>query len=214
VGLPVAEEGDVLHLAVHHPAFPDVPEPTRVTATFLALDWLLGEDGVERWIGAVEIVLRQPPESVPATALPAMVTQLAAERRQPRWAVLSGTSPDGLPVVGTVRVPLKPVDYPLFDLHIGVALPYASADDDGLPVDPSLGAMCDLEDVLVARLGASAVLVGHESCGGTRLLHFYADSEDTVPAQVDAMCQAWSDGTVNVYADLDGGWEQIEHLRL
>ena len=38
-----------------HPRFPEVPEAVRLQAAFLFLDHLLGEDGVERWIGAIEL---------------------------------------------------------------------------------------------------------------------------------------------------------------
>ena len=38
-----------------HPRFPEVPEDVRMQAGFLFLDHLLGEDGVERWIGAIEL---------------------------------------------------------------------------------------------------------------------------------------------------------------
>jgi hypothetical protein len=37
---------------------------------FLTLGWLLGEDGVERWVGEVEVHPREPKGTVPAEALP------------------------------------------------------------------------------------------------------------------------------------------------
>ena len=37
------------------PASPRCPEDVRIQAAFLFLDHLLGEDGVERWIGAIEL---------------------------------------------------------------------------------------------------------------------------------------------------------------
>ncbi len=214
LGLQVDDERAVVDVSVHHPLFPLVPEQNRTTVTFLVLDWLLGEDGVERWIGGVEVAEHRPLDAVAATALPSVVAQVAERHREPRWAVLSGEARDGLPVVATVRLPLKPVEFPLFDLHVGVGVPYSHANPGRLPVDPSLAALCDLEDTLVDRLGGSALFVGHESHRGVRLLHFYADSQDNVPAQIEAVCRSWSDGRVRVDAHLDGGWEQIGHLRI
>jgi Family of unknown function (DUF695) len=208
------EERAVLDIAVHHPLFPRMPEQARMTATFLTLDWLLGEDGVERWIGVVDMVMEPPALSVPATDLPALVAEVAHSHVEPRWAVLSGTTLDGRPMSATARVPMKPVEYPLFDLHVTVTVPYAHADEGGLPVDPSLSALCDLEDALVHRLGGAAVFVGQESMGGSRLLHFYADAEDTVPAQIEALCRSWAEGPPAVHARLDGGWDQVSHLRV
>jgi len=208
------DERALLDVAVHHPLFAQMPEQARMTATFLTLDWLLGEDGVERWIGVVDIVLEPPASAVPATDLPALVTQLANRHHEPRWAALRGTTLDGRPMSATARVPMKPVEFPLFDLHVTVTVPYAHADEGGLPVDPSLSALCDLEDALVHRLGEAAVFVGQESLGGSRLLHFYTDSEDTVPAQIEALCRSWAEGPAAVYAQLDGGWDRVNHLRV
>ena len=52
-----------VHVGVHHPAFGQLSEPARAQITYLVLDWLLGEDDVERWLGHIE-PLRTPP--VPA----------------------------------------------------------------------------------------------------------------------------------------------------
>src|SRR5215212_21992 len=46
---PVEEELRV-HVGVHHPTFEQLPEAARAQITYLVLDWLLGEDDVERWL--------------------------------------------------------------------------------------------------------------------------------------------------------------------
>src|SRR3954469_8302338 len=47
----VRVEGTALDVVVHHPAYPQLPQEARDTATFLLLDAVLGESVVETWIG-------------------------------------------------------------------------------------------------------------------------------------------------------------------
>ena len=49
----------------------------RTTATFLALDGALGEDGVERWMGSVEAAADAPAGARPIAELRAATDALA-----------------------------------------------------------------------------------------------------------------------------------------
>src|SRR6185437_7390187 len=97
-----------------HPGFADLPDAVRGQITFLALDWLLGEDAVESWIGAVAW-----------TATP------DADVRPPA----TGRDPSGAPVVATLQVPLRSARWRQYDTHVAVVLPYRVANEGGLPVD-------------------------------------------------------------------------------
>jgi hypothetical protein len=50
------ETRQLLDVRLWHPRFAEVDEPIRMQAVFLYLDHLLGEDDVERWIGAIELL--------------------------------------------------------------------------------------------------------------------------------------------------------------
>ena len=50
------ETRQLLDVRLWHPRFAEVDEQTRMQAAFLYLDHLLGEDDVERWIGAIELL--------------------------------------------------------------------------------------------------------------------------------------------------------------
>jgi hypothetical protein len=54
VGFQIDTERELAHVKFHHPALAKVDENQRATAAFLTLDSVLGEDGVERWIGRIE----------------------------------------------------------------------------------------------------------------------------------------------------------------
>lgn len=61
VGLTLDAERQKANVLVFHPGFATIPEQARGQATYLVLDWLLGEDGVERRLGAVEQSLSARP---------------------------------------------------------------------------------------------------------------------------------------------------------
>jgi len=47
-------------VVVHHPEFVQMQESQRQQFVFLVLDWALGEDDVERWVGGVEAAVDAP----------------------------------------------------------------------------------------------------------------------------------------------------------
>ena len=71
-------DGDVLHVAVFHPAFGQLPGEDRDTLSFVALDTALGERLVERRIGCVEPVDVEPAGSVDLVRLRELVLAMDA----------------------------------------------------------------------------------------------------------------------------------------
>lgn len=58
-------QGGAIDVEIHHPGFRGLPEDVRANVAFIALDWLIGEAEVERWIGAIDL-----PDERPADARP------------------------------------------------------------------------------------------------------------------------------------------------
>jgi hypothetical protein len=58
VGLERIQNRRVVNVRIYHPVFAGLEEEGRVQASFLILDEPLGEDGVERWIGALDLLRR------------------------------------------------------------------------------------------------------------------------------------------------------------
>jgi hypothetical protein len=56
----IDEMRELVSVECFHPAYPDMPDNLRGTATFLMLDDALGEDGVERWIGGIRPAAAAP----------------------------------------------------------------------------------------------------------------------------------------------------------
>jgi DNA-binding MarR family transcriptional regulator len=202
-----------LDVAVHHPDFADLSPRARAQATFLTLDWALGEDDVERWIGAVEVALTAPLDAVPAATLGGLLSQLRERWSGERWLLLEGTSRSGTRALATARHPMCRVDHPLLDEHVKVTLPY-EADAEGLPTDAAQAQLGRFESHLAERLGDSALLVGFETGSGRRLLHLYGESRHSIAPRLQALLPAYRGPAVpGVTAAFDPGWQETTHLR-
>ncbi|MET8159870.1 DUF695 domain-containing protein [Sphaerisporangium sp. NPDC005289] len=212
LGLRVPNGATRIDIAAFHPLFPDLDDETRMEAALLALDWLLGEDEVARWVGDITAATFQPIDAVAAVHLPAVVADLASEFEQEQWVLLEGQTGDGARLIAAARHPLRPVDHPLLDQHIAITLPYAESDEDGLPDGGSAAALREFEERLAAlldRLGDAALLVVHVSAQGSRVLHVYADPAAEVPAQVDKLVSTWQEGRPDLAIAEDPGWIAI-----
>ena len=207
VGLEVDDERQLLNVRVYHPTFASMPEQARGQITFLLLDWLLGEDGVMRWLGSIAPVTDEPADAIGADALPDVVAGLMSRNDAVTWALLTGER-DGAPVLVTARRPLKWIDYPLLDQHIGVSVGYTDRTPQGLPEPDALDRLRQAEDALLAELGAHGLFVAHETSRGIRTWHIYADGEQEVAV---SRVQAWAAGVpgATVSVESDPGWRMV-----
>lgn len=200
-------------LAVHHPLFPLLDKESRTRAAFLALGAALGEDDVERWVGAVDVTADRPVDAVPLASLAPLVDGL--RRGDDAWVTFTGTTRRGRPVVGVVRRPFARVDRPLADTHVAVSLPYEPG-DQGMPTLPDFAKQVDAwERRALDALGGDgehAVLVGHETGLGRCLVHLYVDGLEVDPAAVDPLLPEWSMGPASRHTAPDPAWREIGHL--
>jgi len=178
VGIFVDETRQSLDVKVFHPMFTEVGENASRQVTFLLLDWLVGEDDVERWLGEIQTVFVDPESSVPIESLYDVVVAMAERHGEAGWFVAESTTPTGKRLLVTARTPMRWIDYPLFDLHTGIRHPFSEQLDDGLPAPAALEKLAKYEDRLVDALGDRGLLVAAETFEGQRLFHVYTDSED------------------------------------
>ncbi|MEU6784511.1 DUF695 domain-containing protein [Nonomuraea angiospora] len=212
LGLRVPRDQPRVDVSAYHPIFGELDEDTRMEATLLALDWLLGEDDVARWVGEITPATFQPIDSVAAAHLPAVVADVASGYTEEEWVLLEGQTGSGAPLVATARHPLRPVDYPLFDQHIAITLPYTHRDENGLPVGDSLTALRDFEERLAARLlklRDDAVLAAHMSAEGHRIIHVYADPTGDAAIHAKELIVSWEEGEPRVDVAADPSWSAV-----
>ena len=206
---PVEEELRV-HVGVHHPAFAQLPEPARAQITYLVLDWLLGEDDVERWLGHIEPLETPPVPAGSADDVTAAVVAIAAQRDPDQWVLAQWQDKGGVPGLATFRSGLRWVDHPTLDRHQIVTAEYASQ-ENGLPADAaSLDALSEIESELESLLDSRGILIGYETHRGVRTYHAYTDGEDQ---NTDAALGEWArNRRLPLDAQPDPSWTQVRHF--
>ena len=206
----VDDERQLLHVKVFHPTFAALGENSSRQVTYLLLDWLLGEDDVERWVGGIATVLDDPLDSVPVDALLNVVVEMAARHIEPVWFLAESTTTAGNRLLVTSMRPLRWIDHPLFDLHTEIRLPYSLQRDDGLPTVEALEALRGYEDGLVRALGERGLLVAFETFEGQRVFHVYTDSEDQNARDIIDGFQ--SSGHATKAHALDPSWKHVRQF--
>lgn len=143
------ESRRLLDVRLWHPRFPEVDEQVRMQAAFLYLDHLLGEDDVEHWIGAIELLDERSGGRTPAE-LKAEVARHAAEPAAESWVSGELTRPDGQVAHITANAALKRIDYPFHDTWIWVQMLWGA---DRYPTDSEAPVLEDEEDDFLRELG-------------------------------------------------------------
>ena len=185
-------------------------DKSPLQVSFLVIDWVLGEDGVERWVGDVETTGIGGTATASASDLEAAVNEMAAQARPEKWVLMAGTTRGGVRIVVRARRPLHWLDHPIFDLHTEVRLAYEDKREDGLPTVASLDLLRGIEDDISAALGIRGILVAHETVAGTRLLHYYSDSEDQNGRDTIETAARAAGGVTR--HDADPGWKQVRQF--
>jgi hypothetical protein len=203
-GTRVDRQRGRVDVVVHHPLFPLLDQESRLRAAFLALDFALGEDDVERWLGAVEVSADTPIDAIPVSALSLVVDQLRPPT-EGGWVILEGTSPQGS-VRALVRRPFAPVDRPLCDTHVALLL---SGTADDAAVHEVIGNVLDA----FGGEGPHAVLVAYVITPNLVTVHLYVDSLTVDPEAARPVVRtAWSAGTARVHIERDPAWRAVGHL--
>jgi hypothetical protein len=131
-GLTPDEARARVDVTVWHPGFAAMEPGARSAVAFLALDGLLGEDEVERWVGRVATELTRGEGFVNAQALHAHVTALAAAPHD-TFAHLQGKNAKGHAALATLNLALKRLNHLAYEDQLVVTLGYRAADAQGLP---------------------------------------------------------------------------------
>ncbi|MGY0002362.1 DUF695 domain-containing protein [Micromonospora sp. I033] len=209
-GVAVNMQSHQIDVACYHPAFADLPDNIQAQITFLTLDWALGEDDVETWLGKITWTAIEPTNPRTPEDLRHAVTAVAGD--EDSWVLMQGQRRDGTPLLATAASPLRPARWPRFDLYMPIRLPYQRHNEGQLPVDESLAALRRFEDELSAAIGGNGALVAHETGGRERMLHFYVDSQSNARTELESHLPRWREGRATVETQLDPAFERVRHL--
>lgn len=206
----LVEEREVVDLGVYHPAFASIEdENLKQRILFIGLDNALGEDGVERWVGGVELLAEAPEVSLSHAEFLAAVQTMADEATGESWAVLQGEI-DGKAIVVTLNTALKRVNHLLLDLHVSVELPLHEPSDEGLTTPNEAESLNALEDELFEVLGEHAINVGRETHKGVRTLHFHVMEGGPAASIVNQFQQAHPEYETKVEVSSDPEWSVLQ----
>ncbi|ARC57603.1 hypothetical protein AS850_11025 [Frondihabitans sp. 762G35] len=204
------DDAALFHVRLLHPRFASAPDAVRAQIAFLVVDWLLGEDDVERWIGRIETASVPDDAAVDLGVLRDCVDAVAAQPVEETWHVLRGRSATGSDILAVARRPLRWIDHPLLDQHASVTLRF-DPDDGGMPTPDSLDRLRDHEDRLMEAIGGRGLLLAHETGAGRRTLHVYVDSEDQNGADsIAGFAVRHADTTVEF--ELDPSWRAMRRF--
>lgn len=204
----IEEDLAEVDVTIHHPAFAELGEAVAQRVAFLALDWLLGEEGVERWIGTIDVAEERPPNAAAFRSIVDAVHDLEREE-QIEWVVLSAEDDDGLPIRVTAARPLKPVEHPLLDTHVSITL-RVEGRGDGMPDEDELSTLLALEDDLEGELGDDALLAAHVTHAGERTFELYVDGMSEAPERL----RRWAhDHGAGFDIEHDPAWDAVRPFR-
>jgi hypothetical protein len=192
-GLTPDEARARVDVTVWHPGFAAMEPGARSAVAFLALDGLLGEDEVERWVGRVATELTRGEGFVNAQALHAHVTALAAAPHD-TFAHLQGKNAKGHAALATLNLALKRLNHLAYEDQLVVTLGYRAADAQGLPTPEEHQAAQALEDQLIEQLSGLALHYGHVVSGGRLEVLFYVADKRAVEGRLAAWrerAQGW-----------------------
>ncbi len=202
----VDEGREVVNVRCFHPEFPRLPEERRGTATALMLDGVLGEDGVERWLGNIESAAAAPDGARPIAELRAAVDVLARSATGERFAVMRGNDAEGRPRFVTLNTALKRIDHLACDHHVVIDMAILNPDTNGLATSDEAKDLDAIEDEL-QPLVSDAVYFGRETRAGRRVLHFFAPGDSPARERLAAWASAHDARDVRIDWRADPRWE-------
>jgi hypothetical protein len=209
-GITVDKQRHQIDVVCYHPAFAGLPDNIQAQITFLTLDWAVGENDVEIWLGEIGWTATPPANPATPQELRHAITAVASD--EDSWVLMEGQRQDGTPLLATAASPLRSARWPRFDLHVPIRLPYQRHNDGLFPVDDSLTALRAFEDEVSAAIATNGALVAHETSGGIRTLHYYVDSQSNARAEIESRLTGWREGRASIKPQLDPAFEHIRHL--
>jgi hypothetical protein len=213
VAYQINEDREYVDVGIHHPKFREMSEKLRGMIVFLMLDGALGEDGVERWVGGIEVLEEAPEEPAAMRDLIGAVEDLSRAATGERFAVLRGEDEDGFPRIATVNLALKRIEHLLINDRVEVDVALRSPNDVGFPTQKEADELNALEDELAQSLPESAVYAGRETHRGVRRLHFFVDPSAAAAGALNAFAAAHPERRIVFRWEEDPQWQLLRRWR-
>jgi hypothetical protein len=203
-----------IDLVAFHPAVAKSKKSkSNLQLVLIALDNLLGEDDVERFVGAVDVAKKKPTgKLISYASLGKLVAKLARKWSGEKWALLSGETNDGVPLVATVNRALKRIDHPLLDMHATITILVEAPNEQGFPTPAESKRLEAMENDLLDAFGRDAANLGHETLDGRRVVHLHV-MEGGSAAQILASWRRRHRGRrIDIEVERDPRWSALDRF--
>lgn len=200
-----------LDVRLWHPTFPQLPEQARLQVAFLFLDNLLGEDGVERSVGTIDVLEAQTGGRTPEELRAELQRQASVAAGEETWVLAQGHDDRGGPIIVLANAALKRIDHPFRDNHVSIGI---ELDGGEMPDDALAAELNAEEDDLLARLGDAAAYAGRTTAPGRRTLHFVTEDLERMRPAIDAWAQVLPPRRIRVETERDMRWAFQKELGL
>jgi hypothetical protein len=194
-----------VHIQVFHEAFTRMGDGDRERIAFLAVDGVLGEDDVARWIGAFEAMDHPLDGARPLPELAAAVKALAVGWKGQKYVRVERRSGEGVIIPGSVNVALKWIDHLDFDAHATIAIPLLAGDADAAQREAG-----NLEVELFQAVGEGAAHIGNEMLHGNRVVHFFSTEGGAAAQRIDGFIAEHAARGIRVRWEPDPDWKTME----
>ena len=213
VGLETDSTREVVNVSFSHPALAKLDELQRARAAFLTLDNLLGEDGVERWVGEITTTAAPLPEAKPVEALATAVDTLRRAATGERFAIVEFKTRDGHPIVATVNLALKRIDHLLMDEHLAINIALLHPRRDGMTTNEEAPELNALEHELSASLEQDSVYIGRETGEGIRTIHFHVASAGPAELRARSWATQHPERKIEIVLKHDPQWDVLQRWK-
>ena len=193
---------ELLSVRLWHPAFDSMPDTVRHQIAFLFLDNVLGEDDVERWIGAIEIDEAAQTGDTPE-ALANEVRRQAEAATGDTWALAEGADALGNALIVRYNASLKRIDHPFANHHLAVTVDVVlgRADDQ----DRRRLVMA-AEEQLDTDLAGVAFSVAFVTDTNGRTVHFVCEDPDRASTIAREWAALYPELGPKIVVESDPGW--------
>ncbi len=198
----VRHSTEELNLTIGHPSFGLIDEALQLQMAFRMIDDLIGEDGLETWVGSVDVVPHPLPWGMPFVDLADEVERLSTSATGKQWELMDREDRELGPSQVFINRALKRLHFLEMDNVVILSIE-TSVHDDPL--------LREVEEDLAATLHSSGVIFAHRVFETFTEIYGYADSGKK--EAIADLADRWRPVVYNSVFDPDPAWDMFEDLR-
>ncbi len=195
-----------IDLMIDGEAFDDLSRDQGLELAFLAVEAVIGEDNVERWVGLVDISEAPLDKGRALTELPSIVSRFEPVLTGNQWEDIETTDISGWEEHISINRALKSIDHLAHNIHLEVRIELVDFDRLALPTANERESLDALTAGLEETLGNRALAAAVDTVNRHRSLHYFVDDVEQVQELVDAWIEEQAERTIEAMFMVDPAW--------